>query len=71
MVRQFWVYATNFAALGHLGVVAEQEALPLDADAVAEVFGHVVEADRPDVAPRSEEVRPDGQRYRRWTWRSP
>jgi hypothetical protein len=44
-----------------LGMGAQQERLPFDRDKITGLFLQPVEADRRDIAPRSEEVGPDGQ----------
>jgi hypothetical protein len=52
-------------AIGRLGFGSQQEALPRDVDPVTKVLGHIVETNRPDVAPRSKKVGPDQEGYRR------
>lgn len=53
-----------FRRVAAVVVGAEQKRLPLDVDAVAETFTELLDANCADIAPGSEEVRPDGQSNR-------
>ena len=53
-----------FRRVAAVVVGAEQKRLPLDVDAVAETFTELLGANCADIAPGSEEVRPDGQSNR-------